>query len=199
MKKNKGTIVGIIIASIFLIGAVIAWIIINNKNSGSKSDKLVFVEKLDKITGVSGQLDTKFMGIVEPQETKNVEKDQDKTVKEILVKEGDIVEVGTPLFSYDTDQIQLDLESKQLELDNLKNQIEAGYETIEDLKKMRDSASGNEKLSYTSQINTETVEIKKNEYDLSVKKLEYDRLEASSKNAAVLSPMKGESKEPPVS
>ena len=136
MKKNKGTIVGIIIASIFLIGAVIAWIIINNKNSGSKSDKLVFVEKLDKITGVSGQLDTKFMGIVEPQETKNVEKDQDKTVKEILVKEGDIVEVGTPLFSYDTDQIQLDLESKQLELDNLKNQIEAGYETIEYLKKM---------------------------------------------------------------
>lgn len=191
MKKNKGTLIGIIIATIFLLGAVITWIIINNKNSGSKSDKLVFVNKLDKITGVSGQLDTKFMGVVEPQETKSVEKDQDKTVKEILVKEGDMVEVGTPLFSYDTEQIQLDLESKQLDLDNLKNQIDAGYDTLEDLKKMRDSASGNEKLSYTSQINTQTVEIKRNEYDYSVKKLEYERLEASSKNAAVLSPMAG--------
>ena len=44
----------------------------------------------------------RFAGVVEPQETYEVQVQQDRTVKEVLVEKGQEVQVGTPLFTYDT-------------------------------------------------------------------------------------------------
>ena len=191
MKKNKSIIVGALVTAVLLIAATVIWLVLKNRDKVSDSDKLVYVTKLGDLTGASMSFNTKYMGVVEPQETKAVQKDDDKKVKEIFVKEGDYVKVGTALFSYDTEQMELDLESKQLEIDNLSNSISGEYDTIEDLKNQRNEASGDVALSFTSQINTISVQIKQDEYDLSVKKLQLERLKKSSGNSVVTSPMEG--------
>lgn len=61
---------------------------------------------------------------------------EDKTVKEVLVKEGDSVDVGTPLLVYDTTQEELQVEMKELELQGIKNKITLANRELERLKKV---------------------------------------------------------------
>ena len=50
-----------------------------------------------------------------------------KKVKDILVSEGDEVQVGTPLFTYDTKDLAAKKESATLELESLNNTL-SGYD-----------------------------------------------------------------------
>ena len=58
----------------------------------------------------------RFAGVLVSENVTEIQKDQDKTVAELLVKEGDDVTEGQALFSYDTDQLQLTLDRQKLEL-----------------------------------------------------------------------------------
>ncbi len=48
-------------------------------------------------------------GMVVSENVTEIKKDSEKTVKEVLVKEGDDVNKGDKLFEYDTDELQLSL------------------------------------------------------------------------------------------
>ena len=68
------------------------------------------------------------------------------------MSEGDEVQVGTPLFTYDTKDLAAKKESATLELESLNNTL-SGYDAqIEQLNKEKKEASKDQQLDYTLQI-----------------------------------------------
>jgi HlyD family secretion protein len=112
-------------------------------------------------------------------------------VAEVLVKEGDEVKEGDALFTYDTQEMEENLAQAEIDLDRLANEIEQTTEQIASLKKEKASASSDQQLNYTTQINTAENEIKRNEYEQKSKKVEIEKLKNSIANATVTSEMDG--------
>ena len=57
--------------------------------------------------------------MVETQKTEKVAFDTSKTLKELLVQEGQQVTKGTPLFTYDTQSIDLQIQQAELEIEKM--------------------------------------------------------------------------------
>ena len=132
----------------------------------------------------------RFPGMVVSENVTEIKKDSEKTVKEVLVKEGDDVNKGDKLFEYDTDELQLSLEKKQLELEQLNASIENYQQQIKELEKERGWASGSDKLQYTIQIQTAQVDMKEAELNAKAKQTEVTQAENLLKNATVVSIMR---------
>ena len=62
-----------------------------------------YVASVSSITGVMSATDPKYTGLVEPQEITKINKDDTRTVSEVVVQEGQQVNIGDVLFRYDTD------------------------------------------------------------------------------------------------
>ena len=60
--------------------------------------------------------------MVEAQDTWEVPLNQEKTVAEFFVEEGQTVEVGTPLLRYDTTKAEADLAQAKTDLEGIKNE-----------------------------------------------------------------------------
>lgn len=133
----------------------------------------------------------RFAGILVSENVAEVNKDADKTVKELLVKEGDDVTEGQELFSYDTDQLQLTLDKQKLELEQLKATIENYKDQIADLEKERANASSGDRLEYTVQIQSMQVDLKEAELNVTAKETEVAKSQAVLENASVYSPVTG--------
>lgn len=191
MKKKK-VIIPIIVCLLIAAAAVFFIFFFKNKGGLVSKDKLVYVESVRSITGVSLGASSRFMGIVESQETKAVQKDSSKKVKEIFVKEGDYVKEGDDLFSYDTTDMELTLEQLNLERTGIANTLDGLYTSLNEYTSARDSASDeDDKLSYTSNITSTNSQIKEEEYNLSAKDLEIKKQQESIDNCVVKSPMTG--------
>lgn len=133
----------------------------------------------------------RFAGILVSENVAEVQKDEDKTIEELLVKEGDDVKEGQVLFSYDTDQLQMNLDKRRLELEQLLATIENYKDQISELEKERAKAASGDKLEYTVQIQTLQVDLKESELSVSSKKTEIAQSEAILENATVVSPVTG--------
>lgn len=133
----------------------------------------------------------RFAGILVSENVAEVQKDEDKTIEELLVKEGDDVKEGQVLFSYDTDQLQMNLDKQRLELEQLLATIENYKDQISELEKERAKAASGDKLEYTVQIQTLQVDLKESELSVSSKKTEIAQSEAILENATVVSPVTG--------
>lgn len=59
---------------------------------------------------------------------------EDKSIKEVLVSQGDSVDVDTPLLVYDTTQEELQVEMKQLDIQGIDNDITLAKRELEHLK-----------------------------------------------------------------
>ena len=189
-KKKIIIIVCCVIAALGL--ALGIFFFIRKKGLVKKSDTLVYVESVRSITGVSLGNSSRFMGIVESQESKSVQKDSDKSVKEVYVKEGDIVKKGDKLFSYDTSEMELNLEQLNLERQAIQNTINSLTTSINDYTAQRGNATDEDDiLSYTSQINSSNSSLKEEEYNLSTKDLEIKKMQESIEKAVVTAPMNG--------
>ena len=97
---------------------------------GSGQDQAaVSVESVADITGMGnvGVMD-KFSGLVVSEEEVKIQKNADMTVKELKVSVGDEVKEGDVLFTYDTDELSINLEKQKLELEQLNNTIETKKE-----------------------------------------------------------------------
>ena len=132
-----------------------------------------------------------FAGVLVSENVSEIQKDQDKTVAELFVKEGDDVTEGQALFSYDTDQLQLTLDRQKLELEQLKATIENYRNQIEELKAERNKASSSDKLEYTVQIQSLEVELKEAQLNLGAKENAVAQSEQILLNATVCSPVTG--------
>lgn len=190
---KKGTVIAVIIISLAVIGGIVGAIFFLRKRSMGGFDKnIVYVESVRSINGLPIGNSSRFMGIVESQESKGVNKDSGKTVKEVYVKVGDVVKKGDKLFAYDTTQMEMNLEQLNIDRTGIVNNIESLNTSLNDYSTQRDKAKDQDDiLSYTSQINSTNSSIKEAEYDLSVKDLEIKKQQEAIEKAVVTSPMNG--------
>ncbi len=132
-----------------------------------------------------------YAGMVVSGETADVKRDSNKTVLKTYVEEGDMVRAGDPLFCYDSEKMQLDLDMLYLDKENYANTIEAAELEVEELTAERDKAKEEDKLDYTLQIDSRKADIREAEYNSSVNDRKIASMEASLENAEVVSPIAG--------
>lgn len=143
------------------------------------------------ITGSETTAVNRFAGVVEPQKTVNVKIESGRKVKEVEVKTGEEVKAGQLLFEYDLSSIEDDLKQAQLDLDRLKNEQISLTEQIATLEAEKKKAKAEDQLSYTIEIETNKMNLKKNEYSQKSKQSEIDKLQSATQNTEVRSEIDG--------
>ena len=156
------------------------------------SGTAVYVQSVERLAAMGGIAPgNRFLGLVVSEHTAEVTRDADKTIQELLVKEGDDVTEGQPLFRYDTEELQLNLDKKNLELEQLKSSIESCKEKIKSLERERSGLSGTAKLQYTVEIQSAQVDQKEAELKLKTKEDEVKKAQELLDNSTVTSPITG--------
>ena len=152
----------------------------------------VYVQSVKELAGFGGIAPgDRFAGIVVSENVAQIQKDTDKTVAELLVREGDDVKEGDVLFSYDMDELQLQLDKLKLEKEQLAASIENYKEQIKDLEAARNRVAEANKLEYTVQIQSTQVDLKEAELNLKGKEAEIARAEGILENVEVTAPVTG--------
>ena len=160
--------------------------------SCSVKENQIFVQKVSDLSQMSQSAAAdRFSGIVVSESVTEIQRDKDKVVEELYVREGDDVTTGQKLFSYDTDQLQLTLEKQNLELEQLTASIENYGAQIAQLEKDRERANSADKLKYTLQIQTNQIDLKEAELKLKTKQSDVHKSEHLLANALVTSPVDG--------
>ena len=189
MKKRIIIVLGILIAA-GGIGTGVWYHFKGNGQSGT-GDSIVYVSKVSVITGSETTAVNRFAGVVEPQETVQVKIESGRKVKEVQVKTGEEVKKGQLLFQYDLGSIQQSLQEAQLALDRLKNEALSISDQITTLETEKKKATADNQLSYTIEIETQKMNLKKNEYDQKSKQAEIEKLSQATQNTEVRSEIDG--------
>ena len=173
-------------ATVLVMALVLSFAACGSSGSG------VYVQSVAELNSLGGIAPgDRFPGMVVSENVTEIEKDGDKTIAELLVKEGQDVTEGQELFSYDMEQLQLALDKQKLEKEQLEATIENYKSQIKDLEKAEKKASGNNKLQYTVQIQTMQVDLKEAELNLQAKEKEVAKSEEVLQNVTVVSPVTG--------
>lgn len=159
---------------------------------GNSTEESAYVQSVSAICGMGavGMTNT-FAGVVSPQNETQIQKSGEETVAELYVKTGDTVQKDQVLFTYDTDQVQMNLEKGKLELEQLKNTISAKQKEKAALEQEKRSAGSDQQLQYTLEIQEADAAIMENQYNVSVKEKEIEKLEATLNSLEVKSPVDG--------
>lgn len=155
------------------------------------SDDKVYVEKVGRIMNQYYGVANRYNGVVESQDSYDVNVDSNYVISEVLVEVGDTVEAGQTLVVYDTKEIELQQKQAQLEYEGIQNEINNFRRQIETLKAERDKVEESEKFSYTTEIQSHENSIEQSEFDLESKQLEIDKLKEQIENATVVSKITG--------
>lgn len=191
-KKKKGLLIFVILLLLAAVIGFIVWYVMNQDKIINSGTDTVFVDSVGTITGLTNNgTNQRYAGVVEAQETWNVENSSDKTVSEIYVEEGDIVNVGDPLFVYDTTDSEENLVEGEIEIDRLNAEIENYEAQIKTLQADKAKAGSDEQLDYQTQIQTIQNSLKKSQYDLQKQQVENENLQKSINNATVYSELAG--------
>ncbi|PFU21967.1 efflux RND transporter periplasmic adaptor subunit [Bacillus cereus] len=143
-KKKKWIIIGVI-ALIVIVAAANIFVMQGKKKGTTKTDAVSFEKvterKLNNTKLISGQ--------VKPGKIESFYADPTKgKVKDIAVKEGQEVEKGTKLFSYDNEEINLQMKQSELDQKMADMRYDQGKKKIDSLKKeikkAKDSGAGKE-------------------------------------------------------
>ncbi len=195
MKNKKPLFVTLIcIAALALVAAGI-WFFWLKDYLGAANATPVYVNPVSSIIGLNTGSTPRYSGIVEPQKTYKINKDESKTVAEVVVNVGDEVHAGDVLFRYDTEEMQFALEQAKLDQEGIANQISSLKTQLTTLNKEKKNASKDDQYSYTVRIQSVEAQIKVQEYESSKKKSEIDKLQESLNNADVVSEVEGIVKE----
>ena len=160
--------------------------------AGCGSTTAVYVQSVKSLASMGGIAPgDRFPGLVVSENVTEISRDTEKTIAELLVKEGDSVAEGQALFSYDTDALQLSLDKQRLELEQLNATIENYNNQIEILERDRNRASANSKLQYTIEIQSTQLDLKEAQMNRKTKEAELQAAETLMENATVVSPVSG--------
>ena len=188
---KKKVIIGISAVLVAVIAGLVIWRVAARKTASPGEEASLYADSVGMLTGTGLGTQNRFAGVIESQNTLKIQLESDQTVKDIFVSKGDTVEVGTPLFQYDTEEIGMKLEQASLELEGISNSIDTKKAQIDALAKEKKNAPSSEQLSYTTQIQQAELEVKQEEYNYKVKQLEIDRLQKSLDSAQVNSTIAG--------
>lgn len=181
-KKKKWIIMGVI-ALIIIVAAVNIYIM-QSKKKGSTAGDVKFTEvterQLNNTKLVSGQ--------VKPGNIESFYADMAKgKVKDIAVKEGQEVNKGDKLFSYDNEEINLQVKQAEIEQKVASMRFDQGKKKIDslkkDIKKAKDSGAAKEMIEpLESQLNElemqqKTADLEKEKGNLHIEELKKKRAE----------------------
>lgn len=156
------------------------------------NEHAVYVQSVADLSGMGAIAPgDRFAGMVVSENVVEIKKDSDKTIGELLVKEGDDVTEGQELFNYDTEDLQLSLDKQRLELEQMQATIDNYKEQIADLEEEREYASSSDQLQYTVQIQTLQVDLKEAEINIKAKQTAVEQSELLLENTSVVSPVNG--------
>ena len=160
--------------------------------SGCGSSGGVYVQSVEVLSNMGGIAPgDHFLGLVVSEHVSEIKRDSDKAVQELLVKEGDDVKEGQELFSYDTDELQLNYDKKCLELEQLKASIDSYKSQIKQLENERAFVTGSEKLRYTLEIQSTQLDMKEAELKITTQEKEVEQAKELLENSTVVSPVDG--------
>lgn len=178
MKMKKG-IAGMLCAAALLL-------------TGCSQTAAVYVQSVESLSNMGGIAPgDRFAGIVVSENVTEIKKDSEKTVKELLVREGDDVKEGQILFSYDTEEVQLTLDKQRLELEQLQGTLTSHENKIKTLQWQSNNTSGTTKLKYTLEIQSAQIDLKETEIKIKAKEKEIAKSEELLANVDVVSPING--------
>ena len=189
MTRKKKTILAIVIVLVLVAAAVLVWFLRRGGGSGSGSG--VYVQSVSDVNAAGMSYANRYSGVIETQKTDKVDFDTTKKLNELYVSEGQRVAKGDPLFSYDTQSIELDIQQAQLAIEKMNTTISNDNGQIAQLQKDMKAASSAEKPSYSAQIQELQAEIAQTQYDIKTKQAEIDKLNASIASSTVTAGMDG--------
>ena len=186
---KKKTIV-IIVCAVVVLGAAafFGW---RYLQGGSDDGSGIYVQSAAEVNLYTAPATTVFAGVVESQESVEVDPQNGKKVAELLVKEGDTVTEGQPLFRYDTDAIKLDIQQAELDMELTEQNIKALKEEWEELSLYAIDKTTPEGQMTAARIQQLEVDIATKEYQQKQKKNELTRLQASLKDDTAKAPIAG--------
>ena len=164
--------------------------------NGGKSDDKVYVEKVSKIMNTYTGAQNRYNGVVESQDSYEVNVDSSRTIKEILVEVGDTVEEGQELVKYDTNELEMQIKQAELELESINNEIDNEKKKINTYKEqLAKTTDEDEKFDLNTEIQTSENSIEQNEYDIESKELEIEKYNKQIDESTVVSKKSGVVKE----
>lgn len=173
-------------------GLVLCLLLTLTMTACGNSGNAVYVQRVGTLMNQGGIAPgDRFIGLVVSENVSEIQKDKDKTIAELKVKEGDDVKAGQELFAYDTEELQLNLDKQRLELEQLLASIENYGQQIKELEKERSAAGSSAKLQYTIQIQTTQLDLKEAELKVKSKEAEVAKSEEILANAIVKAPVAG--------
>lgn len=191
-KKKTGLVIAIVAVIVIALG-VLGFFIFKGLGAANAvaNGEAFWADNVGDMCGYSIGSVSRFSGKVEAQESLEVKKDASKTVKDILVEVGQEVEVGTPLFTYDTTEISNQINAINLEIEGLNNNITSYNSQIQELETQKASAPADLQLEYTTQIQELQISVQQANYDIKSKNAEKAGLTNSLENSTVKSTMAG--------
>ena len=191
MKKVKTILIILIVLAVLGAGGYAIWkyVLAPTKTA---SGETVYVQSVAVLAGLeTAPGANRYTGEVVSGETLKIELDSSQTLKEILVSVGDEVNVGDPLFSYDTEAAQMSIEQAELELELTTNSIEDMKVQIQELTKQKEKANAREQLTLSIEILSLENSIKQEEFNIKSKTAEIERMKESLDNSVVYATLSG--------
>lgn len=191
MSKKRKVIIGVVVAVVIAAAAVGGFLWWKNRGTDTGSESLgIYAQKVSDVKYSAGAVSS-YSGVVESQETLEVNKDSDKEIEEIYVAVGDEVKVGDPLFKYDVDSVKQQKQTAQLELEGLQNDMEGYQAQVNQLTTEKQAAPADQQLDYTLQIQQAQLQVNQTSYDITAKKNEIAKFDETINNAVVTSKIDG--------
>lgn len=198
-KKKIGILIGVVVVAVAL-GGTGFYFRDDIKGAlpffqdGSAEDK-VYVEKVSKIMNQYSGISNRYNGTVESQDSYEVHVDSSRTIDEIKVEVGDVVEEGQTLVTYDTSDLKMQIAQANLEVESINNDIDNYNKQIETLMKESETVAEEDRFTYTTQIQNIQNQIAQKKFDLESKQLEISKFQKQVENSSVTSKSGGIVKE----
>ena len=159
--------------------------------SGDNSNKAYVMSVRDLSSSVvRGAGTNRYSGVVEPQQTRDVNIDSGKELGEIFVSVGDVVNAGDQLFSYDVDSMRMSLSQLNLDVERFNSQISEARAQITQYEADK-AADPGQTRQYDLMIQSLRNDIQSYNYEIKKKQLEIDSMKAAIENSIVKSPITG--------
>ena len=188
---KKVLIIVVTVLVIAALGIVGYFVVLPGIAGNNAKTNAVYVENVGEILSGFVFTENRYNAIVETQETIAIEADMDKKIKTTFVSQGDTVKKGDKLFEYDVEEMKITLEQYKLDIEQCESSIKADNEQIASLEKERKTATANQQLNLTNQIEALKLEIKKAEYEKATTQKSIEKLENSLKNSVITSTADG--------
>lgn len=193
--RKKPLIITLIVIAILAVTAAGVWFLWLKDYLAVRGAKPVYVNSVASIVGLDTGSSPRYSGVVEPQETYKINKDETKTVSEVLVNVGDEVRPGDILFRYDTQEMQFSLEQAEIDQQSIATMISTLQRQLTEAQADKKKAPQDEQQAYEIRIDELDIQIKQQQSESSKKKVEIDKLRDSLKNTDVICEVAGVVKE----